>query len=443
MEKSSIYNFLAEKAVLSILLDNPNLIEITQLGLPTEAFYFQNHQELYRSIILLYKSNNKINLPLLVSFLQDNGLINKIGGLKLLQELIEQSSDPEYLPEYLELIKDKFLRRSAIRLGYELINTSYITNINIKTAISTFEERLQLLKDQLNIDSTFNNSLILENIFLELKKKSISPQLAGLPSGLSNLDSITQGFQKADLIIIAGRPSIGKTAFILNISANILKYSKLPVLFFSLEMSREQILYRLISMETNIEQIRLKTGNLNEDEWKKLNRVFGIISKLPLFVDDNPKISISYIRSRIKEILLDQGRIGLVVIDYLQLIQDNKLGSQNRVQELSFITRSLKIIAREFNIAIVVLSQLNRNIENRGEKKPILSDLRESGSIEQDADLVLILYNSIKDNKNYKPNKEYYNLINLTIAKHRNGPTGIIELKFDSKFNQFLSEFDK
>ena len=171
MEKSSIYNFLAEKAVLSILLDNPNLIEITQLGLPTEAFYFQNHQELYRSIILLYKSNNKINLPLLVSFLQDNGLINKIGGLKLLQELIEQSSDPEYLPEYLELIKDKFLRRSAIRLGYELINTSYITNINIKTAISTFEERLQLLKDQLNIDSTFNNSLILENIFLELKKK--------------------------------------------------------------------------------------------------------------------------------------------------------------------------------------------------------------------------------------------------------------------------------
>ena len=439
MKKSLIYNFLAEKAVLSTLLNNPDLIEKTKLNLPIEAFYFQNHQQLYRSVLLLYKSNHKINLPILVSFLQDNGLIDKVGGLKLIQELIEQSSDPEYLSEYLELIKDKFLRRSAIRLGYELINTGYMTNINIRKAMFTFEEKVQILKNQLNIDSTFNNALLLEKIFLELKKKSINPGLAGLPSGLSNLDSMTQGFQKSDLIIIAGRPSIGKTAFVLNISANILKHSRLPVLFFSLEMSREQILYRLISIETSIEQIRLKIGNLNKSDWRKLNRVLDIISKLPIFVDDNPKISISYIRSRIKEIILNQGKIGLVIIDYLQLIQDNKLGPENRVQELSFITRSLKIIAREFDVPIVVLSQLNRNIESRSDKKPILSDLRESGSIEQDADLILMLYSDIQNYKNSQLNSKYYNLINLTIAKHRNGPTGIVGLKFDPKSNRFLN----
>jgi len=431
MKKSPLYNFLAEKAVISILLNNPDLIEKAILNLPIEAFYFQNHQELYRSIILLYENNHKINLLVLVSFLQDNGLLDRVGGLKLLQDLIEQSSDPEYLTEYLELIKDKFLRRSSIRLGYELINTSYITNIDIKTAMFTFEERLQILKGQLNINLTFNNSSLLEEIFLELKKKSINPDLPGLPSGLSNLDSITQGFQKPDLIIIAGRPSVGKTAFVLNISTNILKYSKLPILFFSLEMSREQILYRLISIESSIEQIRLKTGNLNKDDWRKLNRVLGIISKLPLFVDDNPKISIPYIRSRIKEIISNQGRIGLVVIDYLQLVNDSKLGTQNRTQELSFITRSLKIIAREFNLPIILLSQLNRNIENRSEKKPILSDLKESGSIEQDSDLILILYKDIQNNKNHK--------LNLMVAKHRNGPTGTIELKFNPKFNQFLN----
>ena len=432
MEKSTIYNFLAERAILSILLNNSDLIQKIRLELPIEAFYFQNHQELYRSMTLLYKNNHKINLATLISFLQDNGLIDKIGGLKLLQELMEQSSDLEYLPEYLELVKDKFLRRSSIRLGYELINTSYITNINIKTAISKFEKKLQVLNGSLNlnINSTFNNSSLLEKIFMDLKQKSINPKLAGLSSGLSTLDSITQGFQKSDLIIIAGRPSIGKTAFILNICANVLKCSKLPVLFFSLEMSKEQILYRLITMEANIEQIRLKTGNLNKNDWRKLNRILDIMGKLPIFVDDNPQISISYIRSKIKEIILSQGTIGLVVIDYLQLIQNSKFGSNNRVQELSFITRSLKIIAREFNIPIVVLSQLNRNIENRINKKPILSDLKESGSIEQDADLILMLYHGIENNK-------YSSLINLTIEKHRNGPTGIIELKFDPKSNRF------
>jgi replicative DNA helicase len=433
MKRSLIYNFLAEKAVLSTLLKNPDLIEKTKLSLPIEAFYYQNHQELYRSMVALYNNNHKIDLILLTSFLQDNGLIDKVGGLKLVQELIEQSSDSDHLSEYLELIKDKFLRRSVIRLGYELINTGYMTNVNIKTSIFTVEERLQILKDQLNIYSTFSNALLLEKIFSELKKKSISPELAGLSSGLSDLDSLTQGFQKSDLIIVAGRPSVGKTAFVLNITANILKYSKLPVLFFSLEMSREQILYRLISIETTIEQIHLKIGNLNKNDWTKLNRVLEIIKKLPLFVDDNPKISMSYIRSRIKEIFSNQGKIGLVVIDYLQLIQNNKLGSDNRVQELSFVTRSLKIMAREFNLPIIVLSQLNRNIENRSDKKPLLSDLRESGSIEQDADLILILYNDIQSNKDYK-------LTNLIVAKHRNGPTGMIELKFDPKYNQFLNQ---
>jgi replicative DNA helicase len=224
---------------------------------------------------------------------------------------------------------------------------------------------------------------------------------------------------------------MGKTALSLNILINVIKYSKLPILFFSLEMSKEQIMYRLLAMETNVNQMRLRNGKLSQNDWIKVNKMVNILSKLPLFIDDTSDLSIQNIRSKIKTLMFEQTQVGLVIIDYLQLMQNSRLKVENRVQELSQITRSLKMIAREFNIPIIALSQLSRNVENRVEKRPMLSDLRESGSIEQDADLVLMLYR-----------KQYYDLdnsneIELIIAKQRNGPIGNVKLQFDEKSNRF------
>ena len=261
--------------------------------------------------------------------------------------------------------------------------------------------------------------------------------MPGLTSGFYNLDLLTSGFQKSDLIIIAGRPSMGKTALSLNITLNSIKSSKLPVLFFSLEMSKEQIMYRLLAIETNINQTRLKSGKLYQNDWVKLGKIIKIIAKLPLFIDDTPDLSIQDIRSKIKTIILEQSQIGLVIIDYLQLMQNSSFQTGNRVQELSQITRSLKIIAREFNVPIIALSQLSRNVENRVDQKPILSDLRESGSIEQDADLVLMLYRNKLNNLGLNQSQVSH-LTELIIAKQRNGPTGTVKLKFNEKQTKFI-----
>jgi replicative DNA helicase len=440
IEKYLPHNFLAEKMVLNCLLINSESIEITLRTLLVEAFYFKNHQEIYKAIIFMYKNKLPIDIFTLSTFLQDNGLLEKIGGIKVLIELISQIPNLVYLEEYIRLIKDKFLRRLLIKLGYEAINSGYITSIPLETILNDFENKVFNLTNEIKTQKLFSSAELLNNIFFELKKKSLNPSLSGLASGFYDLDSLTQGFQKSDLIIIAGRPSMGKTALGLNITLNIIKNLKLPVLFFSLEMSKEQIMYRLLSIETNIIQSKLRSGKLYQNDWTKLNKIIKIMSKLPLFIDDTPDLSIQAIRSKIKTVIFEQNQIGLIIIDYLQLMQNLKLKSENRVQELSEITRTLKNIAREFNIPIIALSQLSRNVENRIDKKPMLADLRESGSIEQDADLVLMLYrnnhHNLKQNEN--DNLEY-SLTELIIAKQRNGPIGSIKLKFDEKRTKFLN----
>jgi replicative DNA helicase len=433
------HNFLAEKMVLSCLLINSDAIEITLKTISTDAFYFKNHQEIYKSIIFMHKNNIPIDIITLITFLQDNGLLQKIGGVKVLIELLSQIPNLVYLEDYLRLIKDKYIRRSLIKLGYETINSSYITNISLESLLNDLENKLFNLTNEIKTQKLSSSAELVNNIFFELKTKSLNPKLSGVPSGFSDLDSLTQGFQKSDLIIIAGRPSMGKTALSLNIASNIIKNSKLPVLFFSLEMSKEQIMYRLLAMETNINQMRLKNGKLSQNDWVKLNKMIKIISKFPLFIDDTFNLSIQDIRSKIKTILFEQNKLGLVIIDYLQLMQNPKMKIENRVQELSQITRSLKTIAREFDIPIIGLSQLSRNVENRVDKKPILSDLRESGSIEQDADLVLMLYKNNSDNQ-LSAASQTSQSIDLIIAKQRNGPTGTVKLKFTEEQTKFYNQ---
>jgi replicative DNA helicase len=438
INKSLPHNFLAERMILSCLLVNSDAIEITVKTLPVDAFYFKNHQEIYKIIIFMTKNKVPIDVLTVITCLQNNGLLQKIGGIKVLIELISQIPNLVYLEEYLSLVKDKFLRRSLIKLGYEIVNSGYVTNIPLETIISDFENKLLNLTNETKTQKLVTSAELLNDIFFDLKEKSLNPGLSGLPSGFYDLDSLTQGFQKSDLIILAGRPSTGKTAFGLNIGLNLIKRYKLPVLFFSFEMSKEQMMYRLLSMETNISQIRLKSGKLNQDDWVKINKMIKILSKFPFFIDDTSDLSVQDIRAKIKSVYFEQNKIGLVIIDYLQLIQNSKGKNENRVQELSQITRSLKSIAREFNIPIIALSQLNRGVENRVDQKPILSDLRESGSIEQDADLVLMLYNNPSNNLKSSDDSKFH-LIELIIAKQRNGPIGMVNLNFDKTRTKFFN----
>jgi replicative DNA helicase len=427
------HNFLAEKSILSSLLINSETVELILQHLTVETFYFKNHQELYRSIIYLYQKKIPIDIFTLTSFLQDNGLLEKIGGLKILIDLVNQIPNILYLEEYIRLLQDKFLRRALIKLGYQIVNSSYITNIPLENILNDLEKKLFNITNQTNNPSLCTSAELLAKVFFDLKQKSIKEKLPGLESGFKNLDLITYGFQPSDLIIIAGRPGMGKTAFCLNILTSIVKTYKLPVVFFSLEMGKEQLMYRVLSNETEIPNTNLKTGNIGKEEWIKLSSAIKKFSSLPIFIDDTANISIQTIRVQLKKILFEQTKIGLVIIDYLQLMQNSKSKIENRVQELSQITRSLKSIAREFNIPVIALSQLSRNVETRINKRPLLSDLRESGSIEQDADLVLMLF---RENY-YNLKKEQEDLAEIIVAKHRNGPIGTIQLKFDAEFIKF------
>lgn len=256
--------------------------------------------------------------------------------------------------------------------------------------------------------------------------------LPGIPCGFYDLDAMTQGFQRSDLIIAAGRPSMGKTSFVLNIARNIAAFHKLPVAVFSLEMSKEQLVYRLLSSEVEIESGRLRAGRISQNEWEPLGHAISALSQLPVFIDDTPNISVTEMRSKARRLQAEQGgALGLVLIDYLQLMEGS--GSENRVQELSRVTRALKGLARELSVPVIALSQLSRGVESRTNKRPMMSDLRESGSIEQDADLIIMLYRD----EYYNPDTPDRGIAEIIITKHRNGPVGTVKLLFEPQFTRF------
>ena len=429
------HNFLAEKLTLSCLLTNFESLENISKVLPVEAFYLKNHQEVYKTILLMYQRKLPLDIMTFVTFSQDSGQLKKIGGIKILIDLLTQIPNLIYLEDYIELIRDKFIRRSLISIGYELISDSFKTDIPLENILKDFENKLSSLPNQKTNKQILSSAELLSHTFSKLKDNSLNVTSYGLLSGFHEIDLMTQGLQPSDLIVIAGRPSTGKTSLGLSIAINVLKKSKFAVLFFSLEMSKEQIVNRLLTMETNIDPIRLKTGQFKTNDWKKLTKIMKVIAKLPLFIDDTSRMSIQEMQLKIKDILCNYNNLGLIVIDYVQLIQNSNVKNENRVQELADVTRSLKIISREFNVSIVVLSQLSRNVENRVDKKPMLSDLRESGAIEQDADLVLMLY----EKQGIENLEENIKPIEVLIAKQRNGPTGAIKLRFHKQRTKFLN----
>jgi len=373
-------NFIAEEAVLNILLTNPNLIKNISSSLKINAFYFLNHQIIYKAILELVEKNSVINLTILISYLNDQGKLKEIGGIPSILKIINHFENLTDLDEYIKLLNEKYLRRLIVQLGKEIITLGYINSVSLEEIVEKIENYLLLLNKQSLNNKVYTTEEILDDVYQEMTLKINEEQSNGLKTSFKDLDCILQGFQKSDLIIIAGRPSMGKTAFSLNIGKKIVENYNLPLVIFSLEMSRQQIIYRFISSDSNINTNRLKTSRLTSSEWKKLSEAMLTLSQLPIYIDDNPNLTISDIRSKLRKIFLEKKKNGLVIIDYLQLMKLNN-NMENRVQEISYITRNLKILAKEFEIPILVLSQLSRSVESRLNKRPMLSDLRESGCL--------------------------------------------------------------
>ena len=390
-------NIQAEESVLGgILLDPDAIGRIADLIKP-EAFYISAHQEIYRTALTLHTQGKPTDLTSMSAWLADNGSLEKIGGNNKLAQLVENVSSTASIEQVANLISDKFLRRQLIRSGNEVIQLGFDQSQGTEEILDKAEQKIFEISQEQPTKGLTQAAEILTSTFNEIEARSLGTSVAGIPVNFYDLDAMTQGFQRSDLIIVAGRPSMGKTSLVLNLARNVAETQDLPICIFSLEMSKEQLTYRLLSMEVGIESGRLRTGKLQQDEWPALGKGINDLGQLPIFIDDKPNLTVLEMRSLCRRLIAEQGKeLGLVVIDYLQLMEGT---TDNRVQELSRITRGLKSMARELKVPVVALSQLSRGVESRNNKRPMLSDLRESGSIEQDADLVLMIYRD-----------EYYNV---------------------------------
>jgi replicative DNA helicase len=424
-------NVEAEEAILGGILLDPEAIGRVMEILSPEAFYIATHRDIYRAALDLHSRGQPTDLITVTLWLRDHNKLDRVGGQVRLAQLVDRTVSAANIDQYATLVMDKYTRRTLIQSGGEIAQLGYDTTIPLETVLDQAEQKLfgiTQVRPQGGLTPTAD---ILIDTFSEIEQRSLGVVLPGVPCGFYDLDAMTQGFQRSDLIIAAGRPSMGKTSFVLNMARNIAALQKLPVAIYSLEMSKLQLVYRLLSSEVEMESSRLRTGRIAQNEWEKLGHAISMLSQMPIFIDDTPNISVTEMRSKCRRLQAEQGgALGLILIDYLQLMEG---GSDNRVQELSKITRSLKGLARELNAPIIALSQLSRGVESRTNKRPMMSDLRESGSIEQDADLIMMLYRE----EYYEPDTPDRGIAEVIVTKHRNGPTGTVKLLFEPQFTRF------
>jgi replicative DNA helicase len=424
-------NVDAEEAILGGILLDPEAIGRVMEILSPEAFYIATHRDIYRAALDLHSRGQPTDLITVTLWLRDHNKLDRVGGQVRLAQLVDRTVSAANIDQYATLVMDKYTRRTLIQVGGEIAQLGYDTTTPLENVLDQSEQKLfgiTQVRPQGGLTATAD---ILIDTFSEIEQRSLGVVLPGVPCGFYDLDAMTQGFQRSDLIIAAGRPSMGKTSFVLNMARNIAALQKLPVAIYSLEMSKLQLVYRLLSSEVEMESSRLRTGRIAQNEWEKLGHAISVLSQMPIFIDDTPNISVTEMRSKCRRLQAEQGgALGLILIDYLQLMEG---GSDNRVQELSKITRSLKGLARELNAPIIALSQLSRGVESRTNKRPMMSDLRESGSIEQDADLIMMLYRE----EYYEPDTPDRGIAEVIITKHRNGPTGTVKLLFEPQFTRF------
>lgn len=427
------HNIEAEEAILGGILLDPEAISRVSDRLVSDAFYINAHKDIYQATLKLHNQGKPTDLLNVVAWLSDHNLLEKVGGKSKLAQLVDRTVSAVNIDALAALVMDKYLRLQLIKAGNEIVQLGYQTEKELATVLDGAEQKVFGITQERPQQGLVSLSETLIYTFQDIESHHQGLALPGLSCNFYDLDAMTGGFQRSDLIIVAGRPAMGKTSFALNLAHNIAALHQLPVAIFSLEMSKEQLVQRLLSSEAQIESQRLRTGRITQNEWEPLSRAIGELSEMPIFIDDTPNITVTEMRSQARRLQAEQKKeMGLILIDYLQLMEGS---GDNRVQEISKITRSLKGLARELNVPIIALSQLSRGVEARTNKRPMMSDLRESGSIEQDADIVIMLYRD----SYYNPDSPDRNIAEVIIAKHRNGPTGTVKLLFDPNLTKFVN----
>ena len=437
-----------EKIVLGALLIDNNAINDVMGLISAETFYNPQHQTIFKAILKLNVKGVVIDMLTVVQELESNNHLESVGGVVYIAELSENVATSAHLETHCAILQQKYIRRQLIHAGCEMQKISYDESMDVDVVMNKSEIEFFAIMESSMKKDTQSISDIAKRCIEELEERAKKmDRLIGLPTGFSELDRVTAGLQSPDLIVVAGRPAMGKTAFCMGVARNTAVDFKNPVAVFSLEMADKQLGDRLIAAESGVELEKYRTGQLADHEWQSVERCVPIFEQAPIFIDDTPGISIYELRSKARKLKRLHG-IKLIVIDYIQLMTVGTAFNGNREQEVSFITRSLKELAKELDIPIIALSQLNRSVESRGgDKRPQLSDLRESGAIEQDADMVLFLhrpeyYGMLEDNEGNSTQGK----AEIVIAKYRNGATGIINVGFTkklAKFHDIISNIDE
>jgi replicative DNA helicase len=430
-------NLDAEASLLgAILIDTDAIVKIADIVLPAD-FYDERHQRIYEACVALYEKHRPIDVLTLSDQLKSNSLLDMAGGASYLTELTNFVPTAAHVEQYAEIVAEKSMRRRLIKASQDIVALSGDEAQTLRDLIEQAELRLFEVSQQHVKQDIASLESILANSFDRLDElHKDKGKLRGVPTGFKDLDNILAGLQRSDLFILAARPSMGKTALALNLAHNVALQAGQAVLLFSLEMSKEQLVDRMLAMESGVDAWALRTGNLTDTDFEKIGQAMGSLSEAQIYIDDTPGITVSDLRTKARR-EAHQHPLGLIIVDYLQLMSGGSRfgGDSNRVQEISEISRGLKGIARELNVPLIALSQLSRSVESRSPQIPQLSDLRESGSIEQDADVVAFIYRE----DYYNPETDRHNITDIFIKKHRNGPTGGVELYFDREKQRFRS----
>jgi replicative DNA helicase len=429
-------NIEAEQSILGgILIENDALNTVVEF-LEDGDFYREAHQKIFNCMLALSDRSEPLDLITLTNALKKKRELEEIGGASYLASLVESVPTAANIAYYAKIVKEKSILRKLISTATEIVTQSYQEGKDLEDFLDEAEQAIFRISEHRVKPAFYPIKEIVKESFKVIERLYEKKELiTGVPSGFKDLDRRTAGFQNADLIIVAGRPSMGKTALCLNIAQHASINAKIPTAVFSLEMSKEQLAIRMLCSEARVDSGRLRSGFLNESDWPKLTMAAGALSDAPIFIDDTPAISVLELRAKARRLKADRG-LGLVIIDYLQLMR-GRSGLERREQEISEISRSLKALAKELNIPVLAISQLSRKAEDRPGRRPQLSDLRESGAIEQDADVIIFIYRD----EVYNPDSDRKGTAEVVIGKQRNGPTGKVDLTFISEFTTFKDQF--
>lgn len=426
----------AEQAILGSLLINTETLSRVVDVLQPEHFYRKSHQVIFAAILDLFEKSEPIDIVTLSQYLKDQGKLDGIGGRQYLTDLalsIATTANAEY---YAKTVSEKSLLRNLIKAGTEIVASCY-EDSDCDLVVDKAEQLIFSIAQRRSMAQLVHIKDIVNDSFARIEQRYENRDtLSGISTGFYDLDEMTSGWQKSDLVIIAARPSMGKTALVLNLAQHCAVECKKPVALFSLEMSKEQLVQRLLCAEAKIDANKLRTGFLQSGDWQNLATAMGRLGEAPIFIDDSAAVGALDVRAKARRLKAEYKDIGLIIIDYIQLMQGRAKSDGNRVQEISEISRNLKQLARELNVPVIALSQLSRAVEARQNKRPMLSDLRESGAIEQDADIVMFIYRD----EYYNPETEKRGEAEIIIAKQRNGPVGTVELLYQASITRFLNK---